>query len=214
MGSAVEGNRELWEQFRRGERSALERIYWEYVERVDRLVRRLLHLHGGTRLVAAANVEDLVQDSFTRAFSPAARGAYDGIRDYGPYLLTIARNTVADALRLQQREVLAGGAEIAAWMALEDVAPAEEPASWIDSVTLARVRDYLSRLPIDLQSVHHRRYVLDEAQDVAAEALGMSRQRIRTLEKKLRLGLVRELKRTRAPNASPRIASSSVLKRT
>jgi len=184
------------------------------VERVDRLVRRLLHLHGGTRLVAAANVEDLVQDSFTRAFSPAARGAYDGIRDYGPYLLTIARNTVADALRLQQREVLAGGAEIAAWMALEDVAPAEEPASWIDSVTLARVRDYLSRLPIDLQSVHHRRYVLDEAQDVAAEALGMSRQRIRTLEKKLRLGLVRELKRTRAPNASPRIASSSVLKRT
>jgi len=214
MGSAVEGNRELWEQFRRGERSALERIYWEYVERVDRLVRRLLHLHGGTRLVAAANVEELVQDSFTRAFSPAARGAYDGIRDYGPYLLTIARNTVADALRLQQREVLAGGAEIAAWMALEDVAPAEEPASWIDSVTLARVRDYLSRLPIDLQSVHHRRYVLDEAQDVAAEALGMSRQRIRTLEKKLRLGLVRELKRTRAPNASPRIASSSVLKRT
>ena len=214
MGSAVEGNRELWEQFRRGERSALERIYWEYVERVDRLVRRLLHLHGGTRLVAAANVEDLVQDSFTRAFSPAARGAYDGIRDYGPYLLTIARNTVADALRLQQREVLAGGAEIAAWMALEDVAPAEEPASWIDSVTLARVRDYLSRLPIDLQSVHHRRYVLDEAQDVAAEALGMSRQRIRTLEKKLRLGLVRELKRTRAPNASPRIVSSSVLKRT
>jgi len=214
MGLLVEEDRELWEQFRRGERSALERIYWTYVARVARLVRRLLYFHGGTRLVAAANVEDLVQDSFTRAFSPAAREAYDGIRDYGPYLLTIARNTVADALRLRQREVLAGGEEIAGWLALENDASAEDPASWTDSVTLARVRDYLSRLPLDLQSVHHRRYVLDEAQDAAAEALGISRQRIRTLEKKLRLGLERELKRTRVQRASTGIASASVLRRT
>src|SRR5205807_2459423 len=77
MGWAFEGNRDLLERFRRGERSALEQVYWAYVTRVDRLVRRLLHLHGGTRLVAAANVEDLVQDSFTRAFSPSARQAYD-----------------------------------------------------------------------------------------------------------------------------------------
>ena len=73
MGWAFEGNRDLLERFRRGERSALEQVYWAYVTRVDRLVRRLLHLHGGTRLVAAANVEDLVQDSFTRAFSPSDR---------------------------------------------------------------------------------------------------------------------------------------------
>lgn len=196
MGSAFEEDGELLEQFRRGERSALERIYWAYAVRVERLVRRLLHLHGGTRLVVAANAEDLVQDSFTRAFSPEARRAYDGLRDYGPYLLTIARNTVADTLRLQRREVLARGAEIEAWLALKDIAAATDPSNWIDPVTLARVRDYVSRLPVELQSVHHRRYVLDEAQDVAADALGLTRQRIRTLEKKLRLGLVRALKKT------------------
>jgi len=214
MGSAFEGNRDLLERFRRGERSALEQVYWAYVTRVDRLVRRILHGHGGTRLVAGANVEDLVQDSFTRAFSPSARQAYDGLRDYGPYLLAIARNTVADSLRLRQREVLAGAAEIEASLALEDAAAAEDPSSWIDPLTIARVREYLNRLPLDLQSVHHRRYVLDEAQDVAAGALGLSRQRIRTLEKKLRVGLIRELKKTRVQNPSTEVASSPVLRRT
>jgi RNA polymerase sigma-70 factor (ECF subfamily) len=214
MGSALEGDRNLLEGFRRGERAALEQVYWAYVARVDRLVRRLLHLHGGTQLIATANVEDLVQDSFTRAFSPTARLAYDGIRDYGPYLLTIVRNTVADALRLQQREVLAAVSEIEAWLALEEASPADDPSGWIDPVTLARVREYLSRLPLDLQSVHHRRYVLDEAQEVAADALGLSRQRIRTLEKKLRLGLARELKKTRVQKISTEVAPAPVLRRT
>ncbi len=214
MGSAFEGDRQVLERFRRGERSALEQIYWAYVDRVDRLVRRLLHFQGGTRLVAASNVEDLVQDSFARAFSPSAREAFDGIRDYGPYLLAIVRNTVTDALRLQQREVLAASAEIEAWLALEDVAAASDPSSWIDPVTLSRVRDYLSRLPLNLQSVHHHRYVLDEAQDVAADALGLSRQRIRTLEKKLRLGLIRELEKTRVQKISTEVAPSPVLRRT
>ena len=198
MGSALEWDREFLERFRRGERSALEQVYWGYLASVDRLVRRLLHLHGRARLAATASVEDLVQDSFTRAFGPIARQAYDGRRDYGAYLHTIVRNRVADALRLQRREVLADDAEIEVWLALEDVAAAEDPPGWIDPVSVARVREYLSRLPRNLQSVHYRRYVLDEVQDVAADALGLTRQRIRTLEKKLHLGLVRELKRTRA----------------
>ena len=214
MGSAFEGDRELLERFRSGERAALEQVYWAYVTRVDRLVRRLLHLHGGTRLIAAVNIEDLVQDSFTRAFSPVTRQGYDGIRDYGPYLLAIVRNTVADALRLQQREVLVGDAELEGWLALEDAAAAEDASNWGDPVTLGRVRDYLGHLPENLKAVHHRRYVLDEAQDAAAEALGLSRQRIRTLEKKLRLGLVRELKKTRVQNISTTVAPSPELRRT
>jgi DNA-directed RNA polymerase specialized sigma24 family protein len=129
-------------------------------------------------------------------------------------LLTIARNTVADMIRLQQREVLAGGPEIEAWMALSDVTATEDPSSFIDPVTLVRVRNYLTGLPLELQSIHHRRYVLDEAQDVAASALGISRQRIRTLEKKLRLGLVRALKKAHAQKASTAVASPPVLRRT
>jgi DNA-directed RNA polymerase specialized sigma24 family protein len=121
---------------------------------------------------------------------------------------------VADALRLQQREVLAAVSEIEAWLALEEASPADDPSGWIDPVTLARVREYLSRLPLDLQSVHHRRYVLDEAQEVAADALGLSRQRIRTLEKKLRLGLARELKKTRVQKISTEVAPAPVLRRT
>jgi RNA polymerase sigma factor (sigma-70 family) len=215
MGSAFDGDGGLLERFRRGERSALEQIYWAYVSRVERLVRRLLHPHGGQRLVATVTVEDFVQDTFTRAFSPSARQSFDGVRDYGPYLLAIVRNTVVEALRLGQREVLASGAPIEAWMALEEVAAAsDDPSNCIDPATLSRVRDYLSRLPLDLKSVHHHRYVLDQAQDEAASALGLSRQRIRTLEKKLRLGLVRELKKRRGQEISTGVASSTVLRRT
>jgi RNA polymerase sigma factor (sigma-70 family) len=213
MRSAVEWDREFLELFRRGERSATEQVYWAYLASVDRMVRRLLRFYGGKRPVSAANVEELVQESFTRAFGPMARQAYDGLRDYGAYLHTIVRNTVADALRLQRREVLAGDTEIGVWLAMEDVAAAQDPSSWIDPVTAARVRDYLSRLPLNQQSVHYRRYVLDEAQDVAADTLGITRQRIRTLEKKLRLGLLRELNRTRAKKPSTGVAASPAWKR-
>ncbi len=195
MISTSGGDEDLSARFRSGERAALEHVYCAYVARVDREVRRLLQVHGGIWLVGAASVNDLVQDSFARAFSPTARRAFKGLHHHGPYLLAIVRNTVVDSLRLQQREVLAGGAAIEAWLALNDIDAAAAPPSWIDPVTLARVRDYLGRLPPDLRSVHHRRYVLDEAQHVAADALGLSRQRIRTLEKRLQLGLVRELER-------------------
>ena len=150
MGSALEEDRNLLEGFRRGERPALEQVYWAYVARVDRLVRRILRVHGGTRLIAAANVEDLVHESFTRAFSPTARQAYDGIRDYGPYLLTIVRNTVAEhasppasraAGQLCGDRVLAGtgGRRPGGGFVGQD-----RPAH-----AGARVRDYLSKLPLE-----------------------------------------------------------------
>jgi ABC-type Fe3+ transport system permease subunit len=46
---------------------------------------------------AAADVEDLVQEIFVKAFSDKARLSFDGLRDYGPFLFTIARPSVLSA---------------------------------------------------------------------------------------------------------------------
>src|SRR5262249_47435933 len=110
MGSAgdrpLEGDRELLDRYRRGEREALAQIYWAYVDRVERLVSSCLRVQGAAWPDSSVSAEDLVQEVFTRAFSQKARTAYDGLRDYGPYLFTIARNAVADAFRRLGREVV------------------------------------------------------------------------------------------------------------
>ena len=43
-----------------------------------------------------------MQEAFRRAFEERARSAYDGLRPYRRYLLTITRNLVIDQLRKQR----------------------------------------------------------------------------------------------------------------
>jgi hypothetical protein len=57
------------------------------------------------------------------------------------------------------------------------------------------VSSYLKDLPPELVAVHERRFVAAESQERAAEALGISRQSLRTLEKKLVDGLRRQIRR-------------------
>ena len=49
-------------------------------------------------------LENAVQEIFARAFTKSARGAYDGLRPYKNYLMTIARNYVVDGFRKDLRE--------------------------------------------------------------------------------------------------------------
>ena len=51
------------------------------------------------------DLADLVQEVFMRAFSREGRQAYDGLRDYGPYLFAIARNVLVDWARVRGREI-------------------------------------------------------------------------------------------------------------
>lgn len=184
-------DRELLARFRAGERDALERVYWAYVELVERVVRHGVRLVGGARVPGATAdaVADLVQETFARAFSERARLAYDGLRPYRPFLLTICRNLLADWGRTRGRELTvdelpdpsdgaeaAGGAEAA-----------EEP--WAEPEVIAAVEEYLAGLDPRLRAVYDARYVRDLSQMEAAAALGLSRQQIGTLEDKLRHGL-------------------------
>jgi RNA polymerase sigma-70 factor (ECF subfamily) len=181
---------ELLARFRRGEPAALERVYWEYVDRVEHVVRRGFQLMRGGGTVQGLgrdDIADMVQETFMRAFSEGARLAYDGLRDYGPFLLTITRNLIASRGRKYGRELPTKDLE-----ALEAVAVVEEKPL-ADEATLGAVRDYLARLDDPLRGVHEQRFVGGASQEEAGRALGLSRQQIRTLERRLLDGLAAHL---------------------
>lgn len=185
---------ELLEPFRRGEPRALEVVYFAYVERVELILRRGFQIQREQKRVTGASpsdVRDLLQEVFLRAFDERARRAFDGVREYGPYLATIARNVLADWGRKRGQTLLLD--EIPAHLEPSTVEP--DALEEEDPRVLRIVEEYISGLTPELRGVHRERYELAHSQAEAARALELSRQQLRTLEGHLRKGLARALLR-------------------
>lgn len=106
----LETDRALLDAFRRGDRAALTRVFRHYLDDVGRTVRAgvVVQVDGqrtrvGQRL-PEHEVEAIIQETFAKAFSPKARESYDGIRPYGAWLATIARNLLVDRARGERRD--------------------------------------------------------------------------------------------------------------
>jgi RNA polymerase sigma factor (sigma-70 family) len=177
--------------FREGRRDALELVYRTYVRAVDRTLRALAASSGQPAMVQPGVMADLLQEVFARAFSSTARRGYDGIRDFGPYLMTIARNCFVDALRSSGRERLTSPQELA--FALDADLP--EPDIARDPKIVAVLTGYIRKLPPELEKVYWQRYVLGRTQVDASAALGLSRGAFRSREDHLRNGLRKALAR-------------------
>lgn len=183
---------ELVDAFRRGEREAIERVYRDHIDAVERFVRARLYR---ARRLSAANLADVVQEVFLKAFSQNARARYDGERDYAPFLMTVAANALIDWLRRTTRE---GTYDAAFSVLLESASAGSElgEGEMFAPELLRAVTSYLESLPPDLLAVYERRFVAAESQERTAMTLGISRQSLRTLEKKLIDGLRRQIRRT------------------
>jgi RNA polymerase sigma factor (sigma-70 family) len=210
-------DREFLAAFREGRRDALERVYRQYVRAVDSYVRVLARATGNPAMAQRSAVADLVQEVFVKAFSVNARRAYDGLRDFEPYLKTVTRNCFVDSLRASGREELRNIEELADALQGGTV---EEPTC--DPRTHAVVSQYLRDLPEPLRAAYEQRFVLGKSQEESAAALGVSRRGFRTAEDRLRRGLRKALVRAgislRELNASPddfstRVAAPAVLSR-
>lgn len=166
-----ENDRALLEAFRHGDREALERVYYAYVDDVARAVRD----------------RELIQEVFVRAFSESARLAYDGLRPYRPYLLRIAKNLVVDRARKSGREVELDDTDLAI------DAPAPE-----ESLHAARLREATAEFTAGLTPEEKRfvqlRYEEGLSQIDAASEMKATRRRMRTLEKRVEEGLVQFLR--------------------
>ena len=195
------GKPDLLRGFRAGDRPALETVYRAYVDRVTGIVRFGFRLPAGTMApglrVNAGEVADVVQEIFLKAFAARARESFDGIRDYGPYLYTIARNVLADWARRSGRELPTANLELRADQGEGWVPGDEELGPWADDETVALVRRYVEGLEPELKRVHQARFGEGLSQRDAADRLGVGRQTLRTLEGRLREGLKRELQRQR-----------------
>jgi RNA polymerase sigma-70 factor (ECF subfamily) len=174
--------------FREGEPAALTAVYRYYVRPLDEYLRGLARSTKTPDLARASVIADLLQDVFVRAFSPRARLAYDGLREYGPYLTTIARNCFVDALRKRHKDLT---------FSLDDEGLVEMPppdaTEVYDPAVLAVLQRYLSQLSAELKGIYEQRFVHGVSQEAACELLGISRRSLRTGEDHLRTGLRRAL---------------------
>jgi RNA polymerase sigma factor (sigma-70 family) len=183
-------DRDLLSAFRRGQREALERVYRLHVRTIESYLRALVRRAGSRDLGQPSAMADLLQEVFARAFSDRARQAYDGVRDYGGYLGTIARNCVIDQLRMRGREVLTDGSDH--WF---EASAATDRDDDHDPQVTTVLTAYLADLQPPLQAVYEQRFVRGCSQEEASATLGLSRRSLRTAEEHLRRGLRKALVR-------------------
>jgi RNA polymerase sigma-70 factor (ECF subfamily) len=150
-----------------GDGDAFTHLYDIYVERVYR--------HIAYRVRVVADVEDLTQEVFVRAWH-AIRRYKTGQRPFLAWLYTIAHNLVIDYYRKKGRELLSP---------LEELPPRVSGQSDADTeLFLDRdvVRRMLAQLPEDQQKVLMFRFVegLDHAE--VAAALGKSQGAVRVIQ--------------------------------
>lgn len=181
----------LLARFRSGDRAALERVYFAYFDEVAALLRSgfVAGEHRVPPISDRAALLDAIQDTFVRAFAPAARAGFDGGRAYRPYLLAIARNLRIDTLRRARLRLVP--LDEAPPGALELPAdPAASPEAVREHQRLCdAAADYVAGLDAESQRFVQLRFVDDTSQRDLAEALGVTRRHVRTLEARILAGL-------------------------
>src|SRR3954470_15987411 len=112
-----------------------------------------------------------------RAFAPAARAAHDGIRPYGAYLRRIAKNLMIDRLRAAGPAVSLDDEDAQLVVAPE---AAELDPAWLEQREVTS--EFIAGLAPELRRLVTLRFEDELSQNQVAEALGISRRRVRTLE--------------------------------
>ncbi len=215
----LETDRTLLEGFRKGDAAALSRVFRGFVDDVARTIRAgaVVDVEGQRVRVGGGlpedEVEALVQETFARAFAPAARAAYDGLRPYGAYLATIARNLLIDRGRAERRE----GKRRGAVANIDNIAaPAEssDPGMRFEERELLEIVDAVKRaLKEPDASIFRLRFEARLGRREVAEALGVTPIMIRRREAQLRAMLLIRLREAGFLSDMPVTIKSRFLRR-
>lgn len=196
----LERDRGLLDAFRRGDREALTRVFRHHIDDVARTLRAgvVVEVDGrrtrvGQRL-PEPEVEALVQETFARAFAPQARAGYDGLRPYGAWLATIARNLLIDRARREQRSARFVPLDDAEALGLAADGP-EDPAWGLEEQQLAGlVAGMKASLEEPDLSIFRLRFEQQRSFRETAEALGVTDIVVRRRDTRLRAKLLELLR--------------------
>ena len=186
--------------FRRGDRGALARVFRAYAHDITRVIR------GARSRVPEHEVEALVHEVFVRAFAEKARLQYDGIRPYGAWLSTIARNLITDRARRERRS---GAVHVEDIEALAD--DVERDPTWkIESEQLVQIlQTFEAGLDGEDRALFAARMKQQLSISQTQKALGWSEITIRRRDTRLRARLLELLRREGfLKNATVRIGTS------
>jgi RNA polymerase sigma-70 factor (ECF subfamily) len=193
-------DRALLDGFRAGRQEALRMVYLHYRPLVAQILRGGFSFKSGEEwlrfrgLRSDFEIEQAVNETMARAFLPAARLAYDGLRPYANYLAAIARNHVLRELRRPDLVVPVGDDA-----ALDEASLAAGPAPVEPTLEEREVERLLARFLEDSspeeRSLFEARFRDEQPQEDAARGLGMSRIRLRRIEYKLKRRLLAYLKK-------------------
>jgi RNA polymerase sigma-70 factor (ECF subfamily) len=192
------GNRRLLEGFRAGEDAALREVLRHYGPVVARSVRRGVRIIKGKETMSfrgpseEMDVERVVQETFSRAFSDGARQRYDGITPYAAYLCRVARNLMISEAQVAKRTPQP--TDSGDLPELDSLTPS--PEEQVQHTELAGlVARFLSERPDEEKQLYEARFRHGETQEGAAQRLGLHRITVRRTEARLKTAFVRFLLR-------------------
>ncbi len=201
-------NSEFLDAFRAGNPQALADVYRAFERPLRNFILRGFSFKSEGRqlffggVADAHDLEDILQETFRRAFGARAREAYDGVRPYKNYLFTIARNAVITDLATRRRQIPVGEA-------LMRDAPSDDLSaleSWVMTQRASLYEDqelschervenleiygllmsFMECLPEDEQRFFELRFLGQCSQENTARRMGWNRARVRKLEARLR----------------------------
>ena len=195
------------EAFRAGEARALDKVYRVYHQPLRQFISRGFSFKSDGRAMyfngfyAKADIEDIIHETFRRAFGERARNSYDGVRPYKNYLFTIARNAVMTDLAAKQRQIPVGEAlmrdtpveemsPLEHWVMSRRAIQAEEPEcsqTMMEHLELyGLVRSFLEQLSPEDRTFFEVRFLASQSQEKTAQRMGWNRARVRKNEAQLR----------------------------
>lgn len=208
LNDPFKGNPRFLAAFRAGCPTALDNVYRTFERPLKNFVLRGFAFKSEGRqlyfggLHSEHDLEDIVQETFRRAFGERARQSFDGIRPYKNYLFTIARNAVITDMSSRRRQIPVGEA-LMRDAPSEDLSPLE---SWVLSQRAALGEDgdldsheriegleiygllmgFIESLDGEAARFFRFRFLAQCSQEKTARRMGWNRARVRKLEARLR----------------------------
>jgi RNA polymerase sigma factor (sigma-70 family) len=156
-----------------------ERAFRENRQKVKRIVAKIMR---SCRTRMSDDVEEIVQYVFFRVWGVLIAGPRCQEALNAPYLAAVARNAACDWRKTRLREIVDAGNGEAVAAVVDESAELE----FERQVMLRRVRIHLGQLAGTAELIFRMRFVYGLSQKYVSQALGISRQQIRTIESRIK----------------------------